>query len=57
MANNKNAQSAPKDTVASLWAEELDFQRAMGWQSVCKFAIVTLAITSVAGYLLVKYLG
>jgi hypothetical protein len=63
MTNNNNARSAPKATVATAW-NELDFRKSMGWQSVCKFGIVTLAvvivtisIASVATVLIVKYLG
>lgn len=59
MANNENVQSAPKATVATTW-NELDFQKTMGWQSVCKYGIVTLAVaivTTTATFLIVKYLG
>ena len=55
-ANGGGARSAPKAIVATTW-DELEFQRAMGWQSVCKFGIVTLAVASVATVLIVvKYL-
>jgi hypothetical protein len=56
MANDENVQSAPKATVATTW-NELDFQKTMGWQSVCKYGIVTLAVAIVATFLIVKYLG
>jgi hypothetical protein len=55
MANDENVQSAPKATVATTW-DELDFQKTMGWQSVCKYGIVTLAVAIVATFLIVKYL-
>jgi hypothetical protein len=55
MANDENVQSAPKATVATTW-NELDFQKTMGWQSVCKYGIVTLAVAIVATFLIVKYL-
>ena len=55
---NKNSvnmanQSAPKATVATTW-NELDFRKSMGWQSVCKFAIVVITLAG-AAFLIVKY--
>ena len=46
-------QSAPKATVATTW-NELDFRKSMGWQSVCKFAIVVITLAG-AAFLIVKY--
>ena len=59
MANNNNAKSAPENAVAPYWNDQ-DFQRAMGWQSVCKLAIVaTVLLTAaiIATTLVVNYLG
>lgn len=59
MVNDGDVQSAPKATVATTW-KEMDFQIWMGWQSVCRWATVTLAVATVAivaTFLVVKYLG
>ena len=56
MANDKSATqgTATQGTVINGNWHELEFQRSMGWQNVCKFGICLAALAGVT-FLVIKY--